>query len=97
MLETVMEELKGLRTNPAELKRYLQAMKQDCSEGQTEILNKLSEVEANVNVRLTDLSDIEQTLTNQINKGKSILLMLDNLTLLISLSLSFLYLIVFFD
>jgi hypothetical protein len=99
MLDAVMEELKGLRTNPAELKRYLQEMKQDCSEGQTEILNKLSEVEANVNVSLMDLSDIEQTLNNQISlfmallkrkvKGKSIILMLYNLTLLISLSLSF--------
>jgi hypothetical protein len=96
MLETVIEELKGLRTYPAELKRCLQAMKQNCSEGETEVLNKLSEVEANVNVSLMDLSDIEQTLTNQISlfmallkrkvKGKSIILMLDNLTLLISLS-----------
>ena len=86
MLETVMEELKGLRTNPAELKRYLQEMKQDCSTRQIEILNKLSEVEANVNVSLMDLSDIEQTLTNHIKKGKSIILMLDNLTLLISFS-----------
>jgi hypothetical protein len=69
MLETMMEELRGLRTNPAELKRYLQAMKQDCSQGQTEILNKLPEVEEMVdaNVSLMDLGGIEETLNNSLS------------------------------
>ena len=71
MLAAVMEEICGLRTNPAELKRYFQAMKQDCSTRQTEILNKLSEVEAivdaNHDVSLIDLAGIEQALNNSLS------------------------------
>jgi hypothetical protein len=70
MLAAVMEEICGLRMNPAEQKRCLQAMKQDCSEGQTEILNKLSEVEAmvdaNHDVSLMDLAGIEQAINSDI-------------------------------
>jgi hypothetical protein len=90
MVETMMEELSGYRMNPSELKRCLQAMKQDCSEGQTEISNKLSEVEAivdaNHDVSLMDLGGIEEVLYNSLygfmallknkNTGKSIMIFL---------------------
>jgi hypothetical protein len=70
-LAAMLEELKGLRTNPAELKRCLQVMKQDCCEGQTEIFNKLSEVEAifdaNHHVSVMDLVGIEQAIYNQLS------------------------------
>jgi hypothetical protein len=102
MLAAVMEELKGLRTNPAELKRCLQTMKQDCSTRQTEILHKLSEVEAivdaNHDVSLVDLAGIEEVLYNSLslfmmvlnsnNKSKCIACLIH--TILFSLSLFYL-------
>jgi hypothetical protein len=63
--------------NPAELKSYFQAMKQDCSEGHTEILNKLSEVEAmvdaNHDVSLIDMGGIEQALNNSLSEFMALL------------------------
>jgi hypothetical protein len=63
MFEAVMEEVSSLRTNGTQFKCCLQAMKQECSEGQKKILNKLSEVEAmvasNQTISSTVLADIK--------------------------------------
>jgi hypothetical protein len=73
MLGAVMKELDSLRMNTtAELKRCLQAMKQDCSERQTNILNKLLEVESKIVenhlITLIDLAGIEEALHNQLSE-----------------------------
>jgi hypothetical protein len=71
MLAAVIQEIMRFRLNKVNLKRCLQAMKQDCSEGQTEVLKKLSLVEAIVdasrNVSLMDLAGIEEVLNNSLS------------------------------
>jgi hypothetical protein len=71
MLEAVVEDVSALRTNSTQLKVYLQALREDCSIGQEDIANKLSDLEkklaANQKISLADLGAIEQVVHNGVS------------------------------
>jgi hypothetical protein len=93
MLAVVINEVLGWRTKTAEIKLCLQAMKQDCSEGLTEILNKLGEVETkiaqNLTITVEDVASIKDVLNNHLTgfmtllkskkTGVSIIVLMDKL------------------